>query len=75
LKPIQKQIFQSELDNVERDLETIKDLGGDISKKMLKGLEIRKNNREGKLKSILKEIKEKRMQGSTLRRWALTICL
>jgi len=33
---IQREIFQTELDNVERDLETVKDLGGDISKKMLK---------------------------------------
>lgn len=60
---IQKQIFQSELDNIERDLETIKDLGGDISKKMLKGLEIRKNNLEGKLKGVLKDIKEKKDAG------------
>lgn len=60
---IQKQIFQSELDNVERDLETIRDLGGDISKKMLKGLEIRKNNLEGKLKSVLKDIEEKKDAG------------
>ncbi|RZM27618.1 MAG: DNA methylase [Pedobacter sp.] len=60
---IQKQIFQSELDNVERDLETIKDLGGDISKKMLKGLEIRKNNLEGKLKGVLKDIEEKKDAG------------
>lgn len=60
---IQKQIFQSELDNVERDLKTIKDLGGDISKKMLKGLEIRKNNLEGKLKGVLKDIEEKKDSG------------
>ncbi|MET6998677.1 helicase-related protein [Chitinophaga defluvii] len=60
---IQKRIFQSELDNVERDLETVKDLGGDISKKMLKGLEIRKNNLEGLLKSVLKNIAEKKDQG------------
>ena len=60
---IQREIFQTELDNVERDLETVKDLGGDISKKMLKGLEIRKNNLEGKLKSILKDIEEKKDTG------------
>ncbi len=57
---IQKQIFQAELDNIERDLETAKDLGGDISKKMLKGLEIRKNNLEGQLKTVLKNIEEKK---------------
>ena len=60
---IQKEIFQTELDNVERDLETVKDLGGDISKKMLKGLEIRKNNLEGKLKAVLKDIEEKKDAG------------
>jgi N12 class adenine-specific DNA methylase len=64
---IQKQIFQTELDNVERDLETVKDLGGDISKKMLKGLEIRKNNLEGKLKAILKDIEEKKDAGINFR--------
>ena len=64
---IQKQIFQTELDNVERDLDTVKDLGGDISKKMLKGLEIRKNNLEGKLKSVLKDIEEKKDAGINFR--------
>ena len=60
---IQKEIFQAELDNVERDLETLKDLGGDISKRMLKGLEIRKNNLEGQLKGVLKNIEEKKDAG------------
>ena len=60
---IQKEIFQTELDNVERDLETLKDLGGDISKRMLKGLEIRKNNLEGQLKGVLKNIEEKKDAG------------
>src|SRR5260221_1988635 len=31
---IQKQILEAELENVEQDLETLKDLGGSISKKM-----------------------------------------
>lgn len=60
---IQKEIFQKELDNVERDLETTKNLGGDISKKILKGLEIRKNNLDGKLKSALRDIEEKKDSG------------
>lgn len=60
---IQQRIFQSELDNVERDLDTVRELGGDISKKMLKGLEIRKNNLEGSLKTVLKDIEEKKDQG------------
>lgn len=60
---IQQEIFQTELDNIERDLETVRELGGDISKKMLKGLEIRKNNLEGQLKTILKNIEEKKDTG------------
>ncbi|WP_423147801.1 helicase-related protein [Rubrolithibacter danxiaensis] len=60
---IQREIFQVELDNVERDLETLKDLGGDISKKMLKGLEVRKNNLQGKLKTVLNEIEQKKDSG------------
>jgi N12 class adenine-specific DNA methylase len=64
---IQKEIFQAELDNVERDMETVKELGGEISKKMLKGLEIRKNNLEGKLKTILKDIEEKKDTGINFR--------
>ncbi len=60
---IQRAIFQSELDNVERDLVTINELGGDISKRMLKGLEIRKNNLSGKLKGILSDIESKKDRG------------
>jgi N12 class adenine-specific DNA methylase len=60
---IQKEIFQNELDNVERDLETLKDLGGDISKKMLKGLEVRKNNLQGKLKTLISDIEQKKDAG------------
>jgi len=60
---IQRAIFQAELDNVERDLDTIKELGGEISRKMLKGLEIRKNNLEIKLKGILSDIEEKKDHG------------
>ena len=64
---IQKVIFQTELENVEHDLETLKELGGNISKKMLKGLEIRKNNLEGKLKTILRGIEEKKDTGINFR--------
>lgn len=64
---IQKEIFRNELDNVERDLETLKDLGGDISKKILKGLEIRKNNLDGKLKEVVKSIEEKKDTGINFR--------
>jgi len=60
---IQREIFQAELDNVERDLYTLKDMGGEISRRMLKGLEIRKNNLGIKLQSILKDIDEKKDAG------------
>lgn len=60
---IQREIFQTELDDVEHDLETLKDLGGEISKKMLKGLEVRKNNLQGKLKTVLYNIEQKKDTG------------
>lgn len=60
---IQKEILQNELDNIERDLDTARDLGGDISKKILKGLEIRKNNLDGRLKTLLKDIEDKKDSG------------
>jgi N12 class adenine-specific DNA methylase len=60
---IQKQIFETELDNLEKDLFTLKSLGGDISKRMLRGLEIRKNNLGIKLKGLLKDIEEKKDSG------------
>ena len=60
---IQREIFQAELDNVERDLHTLKDMGGEISRRMLKGLEIRKNNLGIKLQGILKDIDEKKDAG------------
>lgn len=60
---IQKQIFEAELENLEKDLFTLKNLGGDISKRMLRGLEIRKNNLGIKLKILLKEIEEKKDSG------------
>lgn len=60
---IQKEIFETELGNLEKDLVTIKNMGGDISRRMLRGLEIRKNNLDIKLKSILKVIEEKKDAG------------
>jgi N12 class adenine-specific DNA methylase len=60
---IQREIFQAELDNVEKDLYTLKDMGGEISRRMLKGLEIRKNNLGIKLQGILKDIDEKKDAG------------
>ncbi len=60
---IQREIFQTELDNVEKDLFTIKDMGGEISRRMLKGLEIRKTNLGIKLQGIQKDIEAKKDAG------------
>jgi N12 class adenine-specific DNA methylase len=60
---IQKQIFETELDNVERDLQTLKEMGGEISRRMLKGLEIRKTNLGVKLQELRKNIEEKKDAG------------
>ncbi|WP_158829090.1 helicase-related protein [Mucilaginibacter lacusdianchii] len=60
---IQQQIFETELDHVERDLETLRDLGGEISRKMLKGLEIRKSNLENKLAEVLNAIETRKDKG------------
>ncbi len=64
---IQRQIFQAELDNIERDLYTIKDMGGEISRRMLKGLEVRKNNLGVKLQELRKAIEEKKDAGINFR--------
>jgi N12 class adenine-specific DNA methylase len=60
---IQRQIFQTELDNTERDLDTMRSERGDISRRMLKGLEVRKTNLQGKLKSLLYDIEQKQDKG------------
>jgi len=60
---IQQQIFEAELDNIDHDLDTIKSLGGEISRSMLKGLEQRKSNLEAKLKSVLYTIDNKKDTG------------
>ncbi len=60
---VQREIFQAELDNVEKDLYTIKDMGGEISRRMLKGLEIRKSNLGIKLQVIARDIEAKKDQG------------
>ena len=64
---IQKQIFETELDNVERDLHSLKEMGGEISRRMLKGLEIRKNNLGVKLQELRKNIEEKKDAGISFR--------
>ena len=60
---IQQQIFEIELDNIERDLDTLKSLGGEVSRSILKGLEVRKNNLEVKLKLVSEAIANKKDTG------------
>jgi len=60
---IQRQILQIELDNIELDLDTLNSLGGEISRAMLKGLEIRKENLENKLKGIIYAIENRKDTG------------
>ncbi|HLP37761.1 helicase-related protein [Lacibacter sp.] len=60
---IMRQIFQSELDNIQKDLATLKETGGEISRSMLKGLEIRKTNLSVKLKAVEQAIEEKKDTG------------
>jgi hypothetical protein len=60
---IQQQILTIELDNIELDLDTLNSLGGEISRAMLKGLEIRKENLENKLKGILYAIENRKDTG------------
>jgi N12 class adenine-specific DNA methylase len=60
---IQQQIFEAELENIDRDLDTLRSLGGEVSKKMLKGLEIRKANLEGKLGIVLDAIANRKDTG------------
>ncbi|MGF7036940.1 helicase-related protein [Mucilaginibacter lappiensis] len=60
---IQQQILTIELDNVERDLDTLQSLGGEISQAMLKGLQIRKENLDSKLKGILYALENRKDTG------------
>ncbi|MBS1526062.1 MAG: DNA methylase [Bacteroidetes bacterium] len=60
---VRQAILQEELDNVERDLDTLEKLGGAVSKRLLKGLEVRKNNLNGKLKGILDDIEARKDAG------------
>jgi N12 class adenine-specific DNA methylase len=64
---IQREILETELLAVEKDLETAEELGTEISKKILKGLEIRKNNLGNKLKSIVRNIEERKDAGITFK--------
>jgi len=57
---MQQQIFQSELDSVEENLRVLENMSGkSASKRMLRGLEVRKNNLEVKLSVLAEQIKER----------------
>jgi len=60
---IQQQIFEAELDNIVKDLATLRSLGTEISRSILKGLELRKINLEAKLNGVLKAIEDKKDTG------------
>lgn len=60
---VQRGILREELDNVDRDVDTIKDIGGSISKSMLKGLEIRKKNLIATLSEIKQRIEDRKDEG------------
>ena len=49
---MQQKILQAELDTVEENLEVLKKQGKDVSRGMLKGLEVRKHNLAAKLQSV-----------------------
>ena len=49
---MQERILQGELDTVEENLEVLRKQGKDVSRGMLKGLEVRKHNLEAKLEKI-----------------------
>ena len=56
---MQQQIFQAELESVEENLEILRNQGKDISKMMLRGLEIRKQNLEVRLSKLADQIKNR----------------
>jgi len=57
---IQQRILDAELGDTKADLDTVRGLGGDISKRMLKGLEVRQNNLSAKLKAVMAAIESKK---------------
>jgi N12 class adenine-specific DNA methylase len=60
---LQRLIFETELDNVTRDLMTLSTLGVAINKSMLKGLEVRKKNLTTQLSSVLYAIQNRKDSG------------
>jgi N12 class adenine-specific DNA methylase len=64
---IQRQILEIELDNTTLDLLALQDSGEEISREMLKGLEIRKENLEAKLKGVMEAIDQRKDSGINFR--------
>ena len=60
---IQRTIFETELENISRDLATLASLGAAINRAMLKGLEIRKNNLQVQLNAVLHALETRRDTG------------
>jgi N12 class adenine-specific DNA methylase len=60
---VQQQILGAELDNIDADLDTLKSLGGEVSRSILKGLELRKKNLEAKLNGVLYTLENKKDTG------------
>lgn len=57
---IQKEIIEQELQNLEQDLQLVVEMGRGLSKTLLKGLEIRKNNLTTKLQDILSRLEDQK---------------
>ncbi|MGV3766807.1 MAG: N-6 DNA methylase [Chitinophagaceae bacterium] len=57
---LQRQILQAELDSVEQNLEALQSQGKDISRAMLKGVIVRKQNLEVKLKTLEYDIENRK---------------
>ncbi|GHT08982.1 DNA methylase [Bacteroidia bacterium] len=56
---IQKQILEKELESVDENLQVLREQGKEISRKMLKGVETRKENLEVKIKVLTEQIKNR----------------
>lgn len=56
---VQERILQAELDSVEENLNVLRQQGKDVSRAMLRGLEVRKFNLEAKLEEVSHAIKSR----------------
>jgi hypothetical protein len=56
---IQKQILEKELDSVDENLQVLREQGKEISGKMLKGVQKRKENLEVKIKTLTEQIQNR----------------